>query len=209
MCEATVFNEKMVSNLDRVFAEKIKQIDVDEIYQLNIADPVYGYASNGKEDPIVEFSSIASKFMQSFNIGKHLSPQKWSKSARNEIQTALRSLFTPSDGTMRPNSLELQDKIRLRVADKYSNSDIAVVARTETSKMKAVAQLLQWQEAGLTHVKYRTKGDNKVRSSHAQFNGRIFSIKELLENEELRIPITINGEFGFNCRCRYVPHIQM
>jgi SPP1 gp7 family putative phage head morphogenesis protein len=197
-----------ITKLDGLFAEKIKEIDVEEIYSLNMADPIYGYASKCDEDAIIEFSNFASKFMKRFDIGKHLSPRKWSQNARQDIQRALRSLFNPEAQTVRPDSLQLQDEIRNKVSDKYSNSDIAVVARTEVSKMKAVVQLLKWQEAGLTHVRYRTKGDSKVRSSHAQMNNKVFSIKELLENEEIRIPITANGQYGFNCRCFYSPHIQ-
>ena len=88
------------------------------------------------------------------------------------------------------------------MGDKYSQSDVSVVARTETAKMKSVMQLKQFKEAGLEKVKYMTQNDGRVRPDHADLHGEVFEIDYLLANDDARIPRDPN------CRCYYGTHAE-
>lgn len=165
-----------------------------------------GFQLSKDKNVLMEISNLITRFMNKYDIGKHLSSKKWSKTAQDQVRTGLRQVFDNFTNQPTASPLQVYDEIRNRVADKYSPGDVATVARTEAAKMRGVLQLLNWKEAGVEEVIYVARPG--ARPSHAALNGKRFKISELLEDEDKRIPISVNGQFdGYNCRCRYRPHI--
>lgn len=188
--------------IDKVYIEATLGVNPDEIADLHIGDKKHGYQPQG-DDAIQELTDQAKRFMDKFGIGDYLDTDLWSDTMREEIMRSIKKMFNPVTEEPQPDKLQLLDEIEQRAPDKYDRNEIARVARTETSKMRSVMQLLQWKEAGMEKVKYRTQEDSKVRPSHQELNGEVFEIDYLLQpqNNDERIPRDPN------CRCRYEPHI--
>ena len=207
MCETckerVEISKPKFTKLQRIYLKECRGVDVSKLYENVLFSEENGFQSNGKQDVLMEYSDLISRFMKRWGIGKGLSDRLWSKTARNQIQTSLRQSFDSLTKEPSADPLKVYDEVRGRVADKYSQGEIARVARTETAKMRGVMQLLQWDEAGIEEVTYRARPG--ARASHANLNGKRFKIKELLRDEDKRIPI---AESPFNCRCFYSPYIQ-
>ena len=160
-----------------------------------------------------ELNSWVQRFMKRFGIGKYLSVSKWGTQRRAQIRKQLADTIKKRSEDRRTglSPFAIYDDLQqVKGADQYTPGEIAVAARTESSRMRVVFQLLQWKEAGAKYVTYRTKGDAKVRDGHSKYNGRIFEIDWLLrpENDQWRIPLqsdTVGGPF--NCRCTYMLYL--
>lgn len=157
-----------------------------------------------------EYGNIIDRLMNRYGIGNKLSFRKWGQGRVGEIQDMLRQsmrrIFIQQD---KPKSqIQLYNDLRGdKRFDNYSPGEIAVAVRTETAKMRVLYQLLEYQRAGIEEVRYVTKGDDKVRSTHRAMNGKIFRVDWLLkpENENQRIPL---NESPYNCRCKYQPYMR-
>ena len=145
-----------------------------------------------------ELLDVVANLMKRFNVGRLLKVQKWGTRRKNQITNILRrSLVQDIESGQiqknRRNDLDVYDDLRKDIgdkSDKFSKYDFARVARTETARMKALAQLFMWQEAGITKVKYKTKNDNRVGEDHKKLNNKTYEIKWLLSSagEKERIP---------------------
>lgn len=151
-----------------------------------------------------EFSDWVLKYMNKYNIGKKVSKKFWGVRGYQEIQTNLYDKIKQQLTRAKPvSSLQLYDDLKKDVDGKqnkdYSAYDYSRVARTEGKSLSVIFQLEKLREAGIKKVIYTTRGDNKVRRSHALLNGKEYDIDYLLspEGEKDRIPIDPN------CRCRY------
>lgn len=206
MSGLTIDRVKNSSKIERLYLKEKYGINCEMLTEdFNFSKDKGYFIKEG--DDLREYSNVISKMMDKFNVGKGLSNVKWSDRAKKGIQKGLRNLF--SDVTNEPTDaspLKTYDILQRRVADKYSAGDVAVVARTESAKVRAVTQLLQWKKAGIKEVKYVAKPG--ARKSHQALNGKVYKIEELLNDEDKRIPVTINGVFeGYNCRCFYDIHL--
>lgn len=79
----------------------------------------------------------------------------------------------------------------------------ALIARTETAKLKGQIDRTRMTRVGLTHYRWRTTRDERVRDAHADLEGQRFAFDDppvAEENGEAHHP----GEFP-NCRCYAEP----
>lgn len=200
---------KGLSRLDKLYLESEKGLDLQKISSFDYGDIFYGYQVKSDDEPLLlnEDTDLIGTFMRNFEIGRNLSSGKWSDHAKSKVVDAIKGQF--NDLTKEPDADFAQLFTRLQnaiVGQKYNQADVAVVARTETANMRSAMQLLNWQEAGLKEVVYRTEEDDKVRPSHQRRNGEVYEIEYLLNNDRERIPVS---ESPYNCRCRYEPHLDV
>ena len=81
---------------------------------------------------------------------------------------------------------------------KVSLGHAILIARDQTAKLNGQIQKAQQQDAGITQYIWCTCGDERVRESHRQLNGKIFSWDVPPENSDGRA--CHPGE-DFQCRC--------
>lgn len=65
-------------------------------------------------------------------------------------------------------------------------------ARDQLSRFNAALTVASYQEAGVTHVKWVTVNDKRVRKEHQHRNGQIYPINKIPDR-------------GYNCRCGLTP----
>ena len=205
----------MTTKRDKIYAESVEGVDLDLVEEAKeLSNETYGYTPKVEEleDELEAFvgATIATKeiaddvknFMRKFGIGQDLSSDKWSQHAKDKVLGSIKDMFNAVTDEPNASFGQLFTNLKKSVmGKKYDQSDVSVVARTETAKMRAVMQLKKFKEAGLEKVKYQTQEDSKVRPSHQDLNGEVFEIDYLLANDEARIPRDPN------CRCRYQPYM--
>lgn len=74
------------------------------------------------------------------------------------------------------------------------------IARDQASKLNAAFTQARHEEAGITKYRWSTSGDERVRDSHAENDGKIFSYAEP--------PETGHPGQDFNCRCVQIPIVS-
>jgi SPP1 gp7 family putative phage head morphogenesis protein len=85
---------------------------------------------------------------------------------------------------------------------KVAQSRAVLIARTEIAKANATLTQARAQSVGATHYVWRTAGDNDVRETHAELDGKVFAFDD---------PPYIDGEGNHhagefpNCRCYAEP----
>ncbi len=65
-------------------------------------------------------------------------------------------------------------------------------ARDQLSRFNAALAVASYEQGGVTHVKWVTVGDARVRKAHRDRNGKVYKITEIPER-------------GYNCRCGLLP----
>lgn len=180
---------------------------VKKKFQTNKIEETQGYFYNTSGDWLKELSDIASRFMQKYDIGQHLSSRKWQDKSKDMIKDVLKNTFTMFGG--KPNErnaepMEVYDDLKDKFSKDYSPSEVAVVARTETANLRAIMSLTKFQEAGFEKVRHKTKNDNRVSDICKSYQNRVFEIDYLLKQRGLN-----NDRIAIhpNCRCRYEPAI--
>lgn len=90
------------------------------------------------------------------------------------------------------------DKLKLDDLTKeaYDSTDhlSRLFARDQMQRFNKACTLATFRSAGVTKVKWVTSNDQRVRKSHKDLNGRIFSVNDL--------PAEVDD---YNCRCGLVP----
>ena len=86
---------------------------------------------------------------------------------------------------------EISDEIERRF--EVSESRAALIARDQTNKFNGSLTQLRQQEVGVTQYHWETAGDERVRESHAENQGKIFDWNDP--------PETGHPGFEINCRC--------
>jgi len=71
------------------------------------------------------------------------------------------------------------------------------IARDQTAKFNSSLDQAQYENLGITHYRWSTSGDERVRESHAENDGKVFA----LDNP----PPTGHCGEDFNCRCVMLP----
>lgn len=85
---------------------------------------------------------------------------------------------------------------------KVAQSRAVLIARTEIAKANATLTQARARSVGATHYVWRTAGDNDVRETHAELDGKVFAFDD---------PPYIDGEGNHhagefpNCRCYAEP----
>ena len=199
------FRERL-EKLDKINTRPKRNLDFKKIREVEDIDLAFDFPN---ENTLNEFRNVMMKFMSGYNIGQYVSKNHWGQRGYKQIQQQLLSSVKKMFEREKPvTQFGLFDDLRKDVDGKktkdYTSYDYSRVARTEGKRMSIVYQLLKYKEAGLTHVRYQTRGDKKVRDSHQILNGKVYEIDYLLsqQGEKERIPIDPN------CRCRYIPQVQ-
>lgn len=83
---------------------------------------------------------------------------------------------------------------------------VALIARDQTSKMSAAFNEARSASVGISEYTWQTAGDERVRQSHADNDGQLFSFDE-------GAPIDDDGTLGnpgdaVNCRCVAIPYVE-
>ena len=189
---------KLTTLHTRVFKESTQLYDV-----------VNGFFPPSDVDGVSELGASISRWMKKYKIGRHLKKDKWGRSKADGIRDALYKTFDVQDGTVTPTKvstqpLALYDQIKQNISTVgVTNYDIERVARTEAARIRAVAQLNLWKEAGVTQVQHITKNDQRVSPICKAHANKVFEIDYLLSNDNDRVPLHVN------CRCTYKPHIVL
>jgi SPP1 gp7 family putative phage head morphogenesis protein len=80
----------------------------------------------------------------------------------------------------------------------FSESRARLIVRDQTLKLEQAIQREQFEEAGLSYYIWRTVGDDRVRPTHQNNDGRVFSWAK---------PSPITGHPGHDINCRCSPEI--
>lgn len=80
---------------------------------------------------------------------------------------------------------------------KATEKRAALIARDQSSKLNAVLTQARHEDLGIKKYMWSTVGDERVRDSHAELDGQVFSY----ENP----PAVGNPGHDFNCRCVAIP----
>ena len=81
---------------------------------------------------------------------------------------------------------------------RISKDHASLIARDQTAKLNGQIQQYQQQDAGITQYIWTTTGDERVRESHRELNGKIFNWSEPPVNSDGRA--CHPGE-DYQCRC--------
>lgn len=73
----------------------------------------------------------------------------------------------------------------------------AFIARDQSSKLNAALTQARHEDLGITKYMWSTAGDERVRDSHAELDGQVFSYD--------KPPAVGNPGHDFNCRCVAIP----
>jgi len=79
---------------------------------------------------------------------------------------------------------------------------VKMIARNETSSINGQINKFRMQSVGVNKFEWQTAGDERVRDSHIELDGQVFSWNDLPTNE--RGEKIAPGE-DFNCRCVSIP----
>ena len=87
-----------------------------------------------------------------------------------------------------------------------SDYRVKLIARDQTAKMSAAFNEARTRSVGIDEYTWTTAGDERVRESHADNDGQVFSFDE-------GAPIDDDGTMGnpgdaVNCRCVAIPYIE-
>ena len=176
------------------------KVDIKKIKKVEKIDYLFDDISSHS---VKELSDFVRRFMNKYNIGGKISKKFWGVRGYKRIQQSLYDNLKQQLTREKPAStMQLYDDLNKDVKNKnVSKYDISRVARTEGKSVAIVIKLEKMKEAGLKYVRYKTRGDSKVRDSHKVLNGREYEIDFLLspQGEDTRIP----AKDGINCRCTY------
>jgi SPP1 gp7 family putative phage head morphogenesis protein len=183
------------------YSEKHSKINLTKIREVQDIDLAFDFTTN---NTIPEFFDFIKRYMKQYNIGSKISKRFWGIRGFKDIQDRLYKTVKKQVEEKEPvKSLKIYDDLQKNVDGKtnkdYTPYAYARVARTESKSITIIYKLEKFKEAGLKYVKYRTRGDDKVRDEHKVLNGREFEIEYLLsqQGEKDRIPQSPN------CRCTY------
>jgi SPP1 gp7 family putative phage head morphogenesis protein len=107
----------------------------------------------------------------------------------------------PTGAMARPGKNTLLDRIEQRF--NVGRSRASLIARDQTAKLASQINRERQTAVGITHFVWSTSGDARVRQSHADLDGRIFSWAEGAVNPETGE--TIWPGTDFQCRCDAIP----
>ncbi|SEO76483.1 phage putative head morphogenesis protein, SPP1 gp7 family [Luteibacter sp. UNC138MFCol5.1] len=95
---------------------------------------------------------------------------------------------------------DLADEIQ-RITD-VTESRAKFIARDQTAKMNSAITKARHVELGLTEYTWQTSGDERVRASHAEHDGKVYRWDD---------PPKETGHPGedFNCRCVAIPYVKI
>ena len=95
------------------------------------------------------------------------------------------------------------DKLREIVADRYgvSQSKAKFLAMQETSLFMSKFRQQRFQQIGITHYRWRTSNDVRVRPDHRKLNGRIFAYAQPPITDSATGARNNPGEDFGPCRC--------
>lgn len=124
---------------------------------------------------------------------------KWSDALKSQaeeiIMRGARSGSNPSD-----IASELKDRIGV-VGSRYD-----MIARDQTNKFNSQLTMVRQQDLGLDKYTWDTSHDERVRASHAELDGQVFSYDDPpVTNED---GDTNNPGEDYNCRCAAIPYID-
>eukprot|EP00112_Aurelia_sp_Birch-Aquarium-sp1_P001820 Seg11976.5 transcript_id=Seg11976.5/GoldUCD/mRNA.D3Y31 product="putative protein" protein_id=Seg11976.5/GoldUCD/D3Y31 len=146
------------------------------------------------EAPQLPSAAVQSALQQRENMLSQTATSIW-----HEIREEL------SEGIDKGESV---DKLSSRIRVKFngiSNRRGKTIARTETGVAYESGRQLTMKEAGVTHKKWLTAGDERVRLTHYAANGQVVGIDEMFTvgNMEMMHPADPNApaEEVINCRC--------
>ena len=77
-----------------------------------------------------------------------------------------------------------------------------LIARDQIAKLNGQIQQAQQQDAGITSYRWNTSGDQRVRKSHRDLDGKIFHWDDPPENSDGR---KCHPGQDYNCRCVAIP----
>lgn len=91
-----------------------------------------------------------------------------------------------------------------RIMEEYGKSKrkAKFIARDQTAKLNGNIAKAQQEDAGITQYKWSTSGDERVRASHAELNGKVFDWANPPTNSDGR---TCHPGEDYNCRCCAIP----
>ncbi|MBN6711125.1 minor capsid protein [Haemophilus haemoglobinophilus] len=85
----------------------------------------------------------------------------------------------------------------IRQIGNVTESRARLIARDQSSKLNATLTQVRHQDVGIKKYRWSTSGDERVRTSHAENDGKIFSYDDP--------PETGHPGHGVNCRCVQIP----
>lgn len=86
----------------------------------------------------------------------------------------------------------------IQIAYGVSKRKALFIARDQTAKLNGQIQRAQQLDAGITEYIWSTSGDERVRKSHRELNGKIFSWNDAPVNSDGR---KCHPGEDYNCRC--------
>ena len=91
-------------------------------------------------------------------------------------------------------------------ANNLADYRVKLIARDQTAKMSAAFNEARCRSVGIAQYTWQTAGDERVRESHAENDGQLFSFDE-------GAPIDDDGTLGnpgdaVNCRCVALPYVE-
>ncbi|STO60119.1 phage Mu protein gp30-like protein [Canicola haemoglobinophilus] len=116
------------------------------------------------------------------------------KSISNQYLDKVQTAVTQSVMTGKLNA-DLAKEIRQ--IGNVTESRARLIARDQSSKLNATLTQVRYQDVGIKKYRWSTSGDERVRTSHAENDGKIFSYDDP--------PETGHPGHEINCRCVQIP----
>ncbi|WP_439236382.1 phage minor head protein [Lonepinella koalarum] len=116
------------------------------------------------------------------------------KSIQSQYLDKIQSIVTMS-ATRGGSVKDLTTEIK-KIGD-VTDKRAKFIARDQTAKFNSSLDQAQYENLGITHYRWSTSGDERVRESHAENDGKVFA----LDNP----PPTGHCGEDFNCRCVMLP----
>ena len=175
-----------------------------------IATEDTGFVNKQSGDDVVEFSSWFRRFVKRFGIGQKISRRYWGNNKRKQVQKLLYNVVKKDVTDGRPvqkkSKIQLYRDLRTDIKSKsHTDTDFKRIARTETTDLKVIFQLISWKKAGIVKVQHKTSPISMAKGTSGKrdiaYNNRIFTIEYLLSKAGDKDRIALHP----NCMCRYVP----
>jgi SPP1 gp7 family putative phage head morphogenesis protein len=144
--------------------------------------------------------SAARKLKAEYSTNMKLYIKQWSEDAILDLRGIIQD-----NSTMGYRFDNLIDSIKNRY--EVSKSKAKFLARQETALFMSNFRKQRFQEAGITHYKWSTAHDERVRDDHKKLNGKIFSY----DNPpivDLHTGRRANPGEDFQCRCVDIPLLK-
>lgn len=107
----------------------------------------------------------------------------------------VRAVFSdPSVLSLRVEEIQKLLQERADISERHA----ALIARDQVLKLNGALSRVRQQNAGITHYKWATAQDERVRHSHAALDGRVFSWA-------VGTPIGYHPGEDYQCRCVALP----